>query len=63
MMHFTVSELELLIEALERAASRHESMARYYIGRIPRSGTPHDKVAADMRKLRNKLQRQKMEAA
>jgi hypothetical protein len=54
-MNFTITELELLLEALERAASRHESMARFN----PRSARPHDDKAAAMRKLRNRLLRHK----
>jgi hypothetical protein len=47
----TESEIELLIEALARAASRHESMAR----NNPRAAGPHDRKALAMRKLKGKL--------
>ena len=56
---FTVGELELLIEALERAASRHESEARYN----PGNARAHDVKAEAMRKLRDRLKRNKIEAA
>jgi hypothetical protein len=51
-MFFTVSEVELLIEALTRAALRHESMARDN----PRAAGPHDRKAAAMLKLKSKLE-------
>jgi hypothetical protein len=49
----TADEIDLLLDALARAASRHESMARhigggFYAGR-------HDDAAAKMRALRFKL--------
>jgi hypothetical protein len=50
-MELSAAERALLIEALERAASRHESMARFN----PRNTRPHDSIAAAMRKLRNRL--------
>jgi len=49
---FTLSEIELLIEALTRAASRHESMARFN----PPTAGPHDRKAEAMRKLKRKLE-------
>jgi hypothetical protein len=55
---FTVTELELLIEALEKTASRHESEARYN----PRNARPHDDKAVAMRELRNRLLRHKNDA-
>lgn len=51
MKDFTIAEIGLLIEALERAASRHESEARFN----PKAAKPHDEKAAAMRKLRTKL--------
>jgi hypothetical protein len=50
---FTIAELNLLIEALSRAASRHESEARFN----PKNARPHDDKAAAMRKLRHRLLR------
>jgi hypothetical protein len=47
----TVSEADLLLEALRARASRHESMARAN----PRGAAPHDQKAAAMHKLRDKL--------
>jgi hypothetical protein len=47
----STGELDLLIEALARAASRHESFSRYN----PRAAAPHDKKAAAMRKLQYRL--------
>jgi len=54
-MQFTIYQLELLLEALERAASRHESMSRFN----PRAAKPHDDKAAAMRKLRTQLLKMK----
>ena len=44
-------EIDLLTEALTKAASRHESESRYK----PRAAAPHDKKAAAMRRLLHKL--------
>lgn len=54
MLQFSSWELELLIEALSKAASRHESESRFN----PRSAAPHDRKAAAMRKLRHKLEQE-----
>jgi hypothetical protein len=48
---FTMHEIELLLEALAKTASRHESQARYN----PRAAWSHDRTAAQMRELRVKL--------
>jgi hypothetical protein len=48
---FTHNEIDLLVEALGRAASRHESESRYN----PRTAAPHDKKALAMRKLKGRL--------
>ena len=48
---FTVSEIELVVEALEHRASRHESYSRHN----PRAAGPHDRKAAEMRDLRARL--------
>jgi len=48
---FTISEVELLIEALEARASRHESMARAN----PFNAARHDRTAEAMRRLRARL--------
>lgn len=58
-MNFTIFELDLIIEALEARAGRHESMARFN----PRGAGPHDRKADAMRRLANKLKRTKTEAA
>lgn len=50
-MDLTADDMTLLIEALERSASRHEAEARFN----PRSAKPHDDKALAMRKLRNRL--------
>ena len=52
-----ISDLDLLIEALERAASRLESYARFN----PRNARTHDDKAAAMRKLRNQFVREKVD--
>lgn len=49
-MNISQNELRLLIRALEKAASRHESQ-----GRSTRYGRHHDAQAAAMRKLRTRL--------
>ena len=54
---FSFDELELMIEALGRAASRHESEARFN----PRNAQPHDDKAIAMRKLRVRLMREARE--
>jgi hypothetical protein len=56
-MTFTISEFELLIEALERSASRLESYGRFH----PQRAGPHDRKAAAMRKLRARLMREQIE--
>jgi hypothetical protein len=55
-MTFTSKELELLIEALQRSAGRHESEARFN----PRNARPHEDKAAGMRKLRERLIRDRL---
>jgi len=47
----TETDLDLIIEALEARASRHESMSRAN----PRAAGPHDRAAAAMHKLRARL--------
>jgi hypothetical protein len=54
---FTVQELDLIIEALERAASRHESEARY--NPRGRNRPEHDRTAIVMRRLRARLMKLK----
>jgi hypothetical protein len=56
-MTFSLHELESLMEALVKAASRHESQARA----APRSAGEHDRKAADMRKLRGRIMKLKTE--
>ena len=51
-LSFTVAEMQLLTEALTRAASRHESMAKAN----PRSAHLHELTAIAMHKLKTKLQ-------
>jgi hypothetical protein len=48
-------DVHLIIEALKMAASRHESQSRATEGRAMAA---HDKTAANMRRLRVKLQDQ-----
>jgi hypothetical protein len=48
---FTVGEVDLMVEALELRARRHEAMARFN----PRNAGPHDRKAEAMRKLRHRL--------
>jgi hypothetical protein len=55
-MDLTDKEIDLLVEALMRAASRHESEARFN----PRNAKVHDDKAIAMRKLRSKLLRAKV---
>ena len=50
--YFTIGERALLIEALRKSASRHESEARYN----PQSARPHDLKAEAMRKLAKRLE-------
>jgi hypothetical protein len=52
-LQVTANEMRLLIEALGKAASRHDSEARFY----PRSANAHDVAADAMRKLKTKLMR------
>jgi hypothetical protein len=52
-MMITAAEAELLIEALQRAASRRESMSRFKP--TSRTARVHDRTAADMRKLRARV--------
>ncbi|HMF29545.1 MAG TPA: hypothetical protein VKE42_12270 [Candidatus Cybelea sp.] len=61
MFILNTGELALLIEALERAASRHESMAR--AANNVANANSHDGVAAAMRKLHTKLMKRKFEIA
>jgi hypothetical protein len=58
-MNLTMAEIDLLSEALLRAASRHESEARFN----PRNARPHDDKARAMRKLRIKLLQAKLPAS
>lgn len=58
-VRLSVGELELVIEALKARAGRHESMARFN----PRNAGPHDRTAAEMRKLWVRLLRAKVDAA
>jgi hypothetical protein len=50
-VHLSVGEVNLILEALEHRASRHESYARS----DPRNAGPHERVAADMRTLRDRI--------
>ena len=59
MIQITTYEQLLIVEALKMAASRHESQSRFN----PQAAAPHDKKAAAMRKLREKLMKTKVEAA
>jgi len=54
-IRLTVADIDLLLEALARAASRLESMAR-----TAKYGRKHDETAARMRALRFRLTRRKM---
>jgi hypothetical protein len=56
-MTFNVRELDLLIEALSKAASRHESQAAF--NPAGKNAREHDEKAAGMRKLRTRLVRKK----
>lgn len=47
----TVAEIDLLLEALQARASRHDSMSRAN----PRGAGPHDKASEAMQKLKAKL--------
>jgi len=47
----TAREIDLLIEALQMAASRHESYSRFN----PRNAASHDRKAAAMHELRAAL--------
>jgi len=58
-MALDLYEIDLLIEALQHRASRHEAMARFR----PRCAKPHDDKAVAMRDLRNKMLRYKVETA
>ena len=58
-LSFNIAELDLIIEALEARAGRHESMARF----SPRGAGPHDRKAEAMRKLAAKLHKRSDEAA
>lgn len=51
----TIGELELLLDALARAAARLESMAR-----AGKYGRRHDETAARMRSLRMRILRHKL---
>lgn len=57
-MQFSLREIELLLEALAKTASRHEAQARFN----PRSARPHDETAAAMRALRGRLLKFKLES-
>ena len=50
-IELTTAELDLLIEALNHRAARHESMSRFN----PRGAGPHDRTAKAMRKLEGRL--------
>jgi hypothetical protein len=52
----TTEEMNLITEALGRAASRHESEARFN----PRNAAVHEKKAAKMRRLREQLLRKEV---
>lgn len=43
----TTQEIDLLVEALQARASRHDSMARAN----PRSAMPHERISANMHRL------------
>jgi len=58
---FSPMEIEMLLEALQMAASRHESSARYMIGRPRATSRIHDNKAVAMRKLRARLISQQTE--
>jgi hypothetical protein len=49
----TIAEIDLCIQSLAMAASRHEAQARW-LG-SGRFADKHDKISADMRRLRAKL--------
>lgn len=55
--NMSLGEVNLLLEALEHRASRHESEARYR----PRSAAAHDATAQAMRDLRLRLLKHKVE--
>jgi len=50
-VNLVVAELDLILEALRARASRHESMSRAN----PRGAASHDKKAAAMHKLYDRL--------
>lgn len=52
----SVADLDLLMDALAKAASRHESQARFV-----KWGSEHDKTAQAMRALRSRLWKAKLE--
>jgi|SRR5262245_40574253 len=58
-MDFSKTELELIVEALNRAAGRHESEARFN----PRSAKPHDLKARSMRALATRISKLALVAA
>ena len=55
MISFTMFEMDLLMDALERAASRYESMARASMNY--EKAANHDYKAEQMRELRGKIQK------
>ena len=52
---FSISEINLVIEALQARASRHESMSRAR----PQTAGPHDRAAIAMRKLAQRLTKER----
>ena len=50
-MEFTLREIEVLLDALKTAASRHEAQARFR----PHIAKKHDDIAAEMRKLQQRF--------
>jgi len=50
-INLSISEISLLVQALEMAASRHEAYARFR----PEAAGPHDRKAQAMRALRDRL--------
>ena len=55
---FNNDEIALVLEALQMAASRHESEARFNIGKPRGTSLAHDNKAAAMRKLSKRIKEQ-----
>jgi uncharacterized protein YlxW (UPF0749 family) len=54
---FANAEISLIVEALQRAAKRQESEAKWYDNRLnEKLSTEHEKKARAMQRLINKLQ-------